>query len=49
MRKGEATREKILDTSLRMASRLGLDGVTFGDLANQLHVSKRLQGNPCPE
>jgi AcrR family transcriptional regulator len=40
MRKGEATREKILDTSLRMASRLGLDGVTFGDLANQLHVSK---------
>jgi AcrR family transcriptional regulator len=40
MRKGEATREKILDTSLRMASRLGLDGVSFGDLANQLQISK---------
>ena len=40
MRKGEAAREKILDTSLRMASRLGLDGVSFGDLANQLQISK---------
>jgi AcrR family transcriptional regulator len=40
MRKGEKTREVILDRALRMASELGLEGVTIGRLAEDLALSK---------
>jgi AcrR family transcriptional regulator len=40
MSKGDITRERILDTAFRMASRQGLEGLSFGDLAGQLHCSK---------
>src|SRR5207244_4458420 len=40
MRKGQVTRERILDTAVRLASKQGLEGLSFGDLASQLHVSK---------
>lgn len=40
VRKGEKTREAILDRALRMASELGLEGVTIGRLADDLDLSK---------
>ena len=40
MRKGEKTREAILDRALRMASELGLEGLTIGRLADELDLSK---------
>ena len=40
MRKGEKTRELILDTSVRLASELGLEGLTIGRLAEELQLSK---------
>lgn len=40
MRKGEKTRGAILDRALRMASELGLEGVTIGRLADELDLSK---------
>jgi AcrR family transcriptional regulator len=40
VRKGERTREAILDRALRMASELGLEGVTIGRLADELELSK---------
>ena len=40
MRKGEKTREAILDRALRMASELGLEGITIGRLADELELSK---------
>jgi AcrR family transcriptional regulator len=40
MRKGEKTREVILDRALRMASELGLEGITIGRLADELDLSK---------
>jgi AcrR family transcriptional regulator len=40
VRKGEKTRGAILDRALRMASELGLEGVTIGRLADALDLSK---------
>jgi AcrR family transcriptional regulator len=40
MRKGEKTRDAILDRALRMASELGLEGLTIGRLADDLDLSK---------
>ena len=40
MSKGENTKSTILETGLRMASRDGLEGVTIGRLADDLHLSK---------
>jgi AcrR family transcriptional regulator len=40
MTKGTDTRSAILDEALAMASRLGLDGVTLGELAKELGLSK---------
>jgi AcrR family transcriptional regulator len=40
MSKGEATREAILDEATRVASRVGLRGLTIGSLATQAHLSK---------
>ncbi len=40
MRKGEATRQQIVDTALQRASELGLEGVTLGRLADELQISK---------
>jgi AcrR family transcriptional regulator len=40
MRKGEKTRDAILDRALRMASELGLEGLTIGRLADELDLSK---------
>lgn len=40
MRKGEATREKILDVAFRLAARDGLEGLSLADLAASLGVSK---------
>jgi AcrR family transcriptional regulator len=40
MRKGEATRQQIVDTALQRASELGLEGVTLGRLAEELQISK---------
>jgi AcrR family transcriptional regulator len=40
MRKGERTREAILDTALRVASERGLEGLTIGQLADALELSK---------
>ena len=38
--KGIRTREQILDQAIRMASILGLEGLTIGNLARTLHMSK---------
>lgn len=38
--KGIRTREQILDQAIRMASVLGLEGLTIGNLAGTLHMSK---------
>jgi AcrR family transcriptional regulator len=40
MSKGEATREAVLDQATRVASRVGLQGLTIGSLAAQAHLSK---------
>ena len=40
MRKGEKTRGTILDGALKLASELGLEGLTLGRLANELDLSK---------
>lgn len=40
MRKGERTREAILDAAWRLATELGLEGVTLGRLAAALDLSK---------
>jgi AcrR family transcriptional regulator len=40
MGKGEATREAILDEATRVASRVGLQGLTIGSLAAQARLSK---------
>jgi len=40
MSKGEATRERILDHAIKLASRDGLEGLTVGTLATELGLSK---------
>ncbi len=40
MRKGEATREAILDHASRLARRVGLEGLSIGRLAEDLNLSK---------
>ena len=40
MRKGESTREAILDEATRLARTVGLGGMTIGVLAAQTHLSK---------
>ncbi|WP_105531244.1 TetR/AcrR family transcriptional regulator [Solimicrobium silvestre] len=40
MRKGELTRAAILEAALQVASRDGLEGLTIGLLADQMHMSK---------
>lgn len=40
MQKGDATRERIIDRALRLASRDGLDGLSIGTLASELGLSK---------
>ena len=40
MGKGDKTRDAILDRALRMASELGLEGLTIGRLADELELSK---------
>jgi AcrR family transcriptional regulator len=40
MSKGAETRERILDRALRLASREGLEGLTIGNLATELEMSK---------
>jgi AcrR family transcriptional regulator len=40
MRKGEQTREAILERAMTLASRLGLEGLTIGTLAEDLGYSK---------
>jgi AcrR family transcriptional regulator len=40
VRKGELTRQAILEHAARMASRLGLEGLTIGGLAEELQLSK---------
>src|SRR5262245_21177219 len=40
MLKGEATRERIVDEAVRLASRDGLEGVSLGALAGELGMSK---------
>jgi AcrR family transcriptional regulator len=40
MRKGEATRQTILDEATRLASQVGLGGLTIGSLATQTELSK---------
>jgi AcrR family transcriptional regulator len=40
VRKGEQTREAILERALTLASRVGLDGLTIGMLAEELGLSK---------
>jgi AcrR family transcriptional regulator len=40
MSKGELTRSRILDQAVVLASRLGLEGLTLGVLADALHLSK---------
>ena len=39
-RKGELTRQAILERAARMASRIGLEGLTIGALADELELSK---------
>jgi AcrR family transcriptional regulator len=40
MSKGAETRERILGTAFRLAARQGLEGLSLGELAKQLRVSK---------
>jgi AcrR family transcriptional regulator len=40
MGKGEQTRDQILEAALRLASRVGLSGLTIGTLAEELGLSK---------
>lgn len=40
MRKGEATRQAILDHAVRSASKIGLEGLSIGVLAKELELSK---------
>ncbi|MDY7226212.1 TetR/AcrR family transcriptional regulator [Hyalangium rubrum] len=40
MRKGELTRQAILERAVRLASRVGLQGLTIGGLADELQLSK---------
>jgi len=40
VRKGELTRQAILEHAARMASRIGLEGLTIGALAEELQLSK---------
>ncbi len=40
MRKGELTRQAILERATGLASRKGLDGITIGQLADELELSK---------
>lgn len=40
MRKGEQTREAILERALTLASRIGLEGLSIGSLAEELGLSK---------
>ena len=40
MRKGEQTREAILVHALRLATRVGFEGLTIGQLADDLKLSK---------
>ena len=40
MRKGERTRSAILDGAVKLASELGLEGLTLGRLADELELSK---------
>jgi AcrR family transcriptional regulator len=40
MSKGEQTRQAILDTAVRLASEVGLDGLTIGELAAATGMSK---------
>ena len=40
VRKGELTRQSILEHAARMASRVGLEGLTIGALADELQLSK---------
>jgi AcrR family transcriptional regulator len=40
MRKGDETRAAILDRAVAEASRLGLEGLTIGNLARQVGLSK---------
>ena len=40
MRKGEATREAILEHAVGLARRVGLEGLTIGRLADDLDLSK---------
>jgi AcrR family transcriptional regulator len=40
MRKGEATRQHILDHAVSLASKVGLDGISIGGLADALQLSK---------
>ena len=40
MGKGEITRQQILDHAVALASKVGLDGLTIGGLADDLKMSK---------
>lgn len=40
MRKGERTRQAILDRALELATTVGFEGLTIGRLARDLHLSK---------
>lgn len=40
MRKGEQTRRAILDAAIELASSRGLEGLTIGDLADRMNMSK---------
>lgn len=40
MRKGELTHQTILETAVRLASRVGLNGLSIGGLAEELGLSK---------
>lgn len=40
LRKGQQTRAAIVDAALEQASRTGLEGLTIGALAEQMHMSK---------
>lgn len=40
MGKGEFTRQSIVDRAMTIASRVGLEGLTIGTLANELQLSK---------
>ena len=40
LRKGQQTRAAIVNTALEQASRTGLEGLTIGSLAEQMHMSK---------